>query len=105
MKKSSLVRTRSSGNSLPPSVRDAVLQATPTDAIGCAPEAVKALTALCLGLMGQTLCGDAFFLAVQSAEQLALQNGVPPGEWKRVGKIVLKYWKQERAKNPLVGLF
>jgi len=82
-----------------------VLPAIPTDEIGCSPEAVKALTALCLGLMRQTLSGDAFYLAALSGEQLALENGVSPEEWKRVGKIVLRHWQRERAKNPLSGMF
>jgi len=55
--------------------------------------------------MRQTLSGDAFYLAALSGEQLALENGVSPEEWKRVGKIVLRHWQRERAKNPLSGMF
>jgi hypothetical protein len=64
-----------------------------------------ALCALSMGLMRQTLCGDAMFLAIYDAERIALEAGVPKEEWQRVGKIVTSYWKRERSKNPLSGMF
>jgi hypothetical protein len=93
-----------SGTSLQPSERAAALRAIPTE-VGCSPDAVTALCGLVMGFAQQTLSEDSFALAVYEGERIAKQAGVSREEWRRVGRVVLNYWKRERAKNPLAGMF
>lgn len=66
---------------------------------------MRALTALLVGLSSETLCGDAMYLAMMRAKDLALENGVSEAEFNRVGKIVLVDWRRNRSRNPLSGMF
>lgn len=100
---SSLAPSRT-GTPCPLSERGAALRAIPTE-LGCSPDSVMALCALYMGLLRQTLSEDSFVLGVYDGERIAMEAGVSPEEWKRVGKVVLSYWQRERAKNPLAGMF
>lgn len=90
---------------LPASAEGAALRSLTLTELGCSPESVAALTCLLLALLGETLSGDAFALAVYRGEKMALDAGVSAEEWKRVGRIVMAHWLKERNKNPLSGMF
>jgi hypothetical protein len=66
---------------------------------------VRALTCLLLGLLRETLSGDAIYLAVMRAETLASENGVSPEEFRRVAEIVVLDWHVKRKQNPMSCLF
>ena len=93
------------GTLLQPSEQAVARLETPPDELSCDPNTVKALTAVVLGLMAETLSGDAIVLAMYRAEDTACKQGVSRQEWERVKQIVLSHWKRERSRNPLSALF
>lgn len=92
------------GGRLQPLEQAVARQGIPTG-FGCSEETVRALTALLIGISGQTLCGDAMYLGMLQAKSLALENGVTEKEFDRVAKLVLVDWRRKRSQNPLSGMF
>lgn len=66
---------------------------------------MRALTALMVGLLRETLSADAIYLAVRRAQTLALENGVSEAEFRRVAEIVVIDWHIKRKENPMSCLF
>ena len=92
------------GTSLQPSAPGAVHPSIPTD-LPCSAATLISLSAICSGLLSETLSGDVMFLAMMRAQKDALAAGVPPEEYERVQEVILKHWEAKRARNPLSGLF
>lgn len=82
----------------------AVLPATLSD-LPCSSETLISLSAICGGLLAETLSGDAMYLAMARAEDDAQKAGVALEEFERVRKIILRYWAVRRGQNPLSKLF
>jgi hypothetical protein len=63
------------------------------------------LSAICSGLLSETLCGDVLFLAMARAQNDAAAAGVDPAEFKRVQRVILKHWAAKRSGNPFSKMF
>ena len=106
--KKSLKALTKDGKSLRHSERDAVVRLTRTELLSfgdCNPETVRAMTAMILGFLQFVLSQDTVFLAMNSAKHMAMESGVPDGEFDRVMNLMMKYWADKKAKNPLGGMF
>jgi hypothetical protein len=101
---SSLVPSNS-GVLPPPSELGAVCPCSIPTGFNGSEESVRALTCLLLGLLRETLSGDAVYLSVRRAKTLALENGVSEQEFNRVAEIVVIDWHIKRKENPMSCLF
>lgn len=91
------------GTSLQHSDRDVVLPSTPT--VSVSSETVKVITAMCLALMDQTLNSDSMWMAMRSAEGMAIQAGVTKELAEDIVRQVGRAWLARRRHNPLSGMF
>jgi hypothetical protein len=94
-----------SGSSLQPSEPVAVCPCSIPTGFSGSEESVRALTCLLLGLLRETLSGDAVYLSVMRAKTLARENGVSEQEFNRVAEIVVIDWHIKRKENPMSCLF
>lgn len=92
------------GTGILPLAPVAALPAT-LSGLKCSNATLLSLSAICNGLMAETLSGDAMYLALARAEDDALKAGVDPVEYERVRDIIIKQWAAQRSRNPLSGLF
>jgi hypothetical protein len=99
----SLPCRKSSGTSLQRSERVAVHQEMPC--VSVSPETVKVITAMCLSLMDQTLSSDCMWMAMRSAEDMAIGAGVPQATAHEIVRQVGQAWLLRRSRNPLSGMF
>lgn len=74
-------------------------------ALTCSSATLISLSAICTGLLAETLSGDVMYFAMARAQDDALKAGVDPDEYQRVQDIILKHWKAKRSGNPMSGLF
>lgn len=101
---------RSSTDPLPnggptqPLVPVVVLPETLSD-LPCSSETLISLSAICGGLLAETLSGDAMYLALMRAQDDALAAGVDPEEYQRVQDVILKHWAAKRSRNPLSKMY
>lgn len=82
----------------------AALPATLTD-LPCSAGTLISLSAICTGLLSETLSPDAMFLAMRRAATEAHNAGVDPNEFNRVCQIIERHWRHRRAQNPLSRMF
>lgn len=64
-----------------------------------------ALTAICVGLLSETMSGDVMFLSLMNASDIADQAGVSRAEYERVQQIVVDHWQRRRKLNPMHKLY
>lgn len=76
-----------------------------TPSVSVSSETVKVITAMCLALMDQTLSGDSMWLAMRSAEDMAIKAGVPQDVAEDIVRQVGQAWLARRHRNPLSGMF
>jgi hypothetical protein len=74
-------------------------------ALTCSNETLISLTAICTGLLAETLSSDAMFLALMRASRDAAKAGIDFEEFNRVVDITIKHWEHQRSRNPLSKLF
>ena len=109
MNELSTVKTRH-GKSLQHSEQAVAVLSTQIDkesseGLNATPETVKALTAITMGLLKETLSGDAIYLAMGAAKKVALESGVSLDEFHRVESHILRFWARSKSRNPLAGMF
>jgi hypothetical protein len=92
------------GGSPLPLAPDAVLPATLSD-LTCSSETLLSLTAICTGLLAETLSQDAMFLALMRAARESEKMGIRLTEFQRVQDIILRHWSTQRRQNPLSKMF
>lgn len=92
------------GGSPQPSVPAVALPET-LSALTCSSETLISLTAICTGLLAETLSSDALFLALMRASRDAAKAGVDLEEFNRVSTIILKHWEHQRSRNPMSRVF
>ena len=71
----------------------------------CSSETLISLTAICTGLMAETLSQDMMFLALSRAARDAEKAGVKTAEFNRIRDIVIRHWTSQMARNPLSRMF
>lgn len=81
-----------------------MLPSTPAD-LPCSSATLLSLSAICSGLLAETLSGDIMYLAMARAQDDALAAGVDPLEFERVMKVILNHWAAKRSRNPLHKLY
>lgn len=86
-----------------PSEQGVVPHSTPT--VNVSSETVKVITAMCLALMDQTMSSDSMYLAMRSAEDMAVKAGVPEDVAEDVVRQVGKAWLSRRNRNPMASMF
>jgi len=91
------------GTSLQPSGQDVALRLIPT--VSVSSETVKVITAMCLALMDQTLSSDCMWMAMRSAEDMAIKAGVPKEQAEEIVRQVGRAWLARRHRNPLSSMF
>ena len=67
--------------------------------------AEKVLTAVCFGMMGNMLSGDAMWLSLNTARLEAINAGVPEATAVSMIEQIRATWRVRRSKNPLSGMF
>jgi len=93
------------GNLLQPSAQVAVCPCAIPTGFASSEESVRALTSLLLGLLRETLSGDALYLAIKRAESIAAENGVRPEEFQRMARVVVLNWHLKCRENPFSRMF
>lgn len=91
------------GTCLQRSEQAVALHSTPS--VSVSSETVKVITAMCLALMDQTMSSDCMWMAMRSAEDMAIQAGVPKAVAEDIVRQVGQAWLARRSRNPLSGMF